>query len=288
MLDLYGAIAVVGAASVALFFLGIRAALRAGRPVVAALALLACGVVVAFASVLRDSLAMTRVFPFSGAIVLANWLPPAVSFLAGLAWGRSGGGAGRKAVLVVPLIGLCVYQSYKFLWEGVPPLDGRWKDGVCRQTSADSCSAAAAATLLKAHGIDATEAEMARLCLTRAGGTPMLGLYRGLKLKTRGTAWEVRPFRGDVASLRAGRGPVLLSVRLDARPGVDPRYANSWGWAPGVAHTVVFYGFRPDGKVEVGDPSVGREHWRVRDLEVLWHGEGIQMETQESQGLTKP
>ena len=273
MTDLYAAIAVMGAASLALFYLGL--ARSTGPLLLGALALPACGAIVAFASVLRDSLQMTWLLPCPAAIVLANWLLPAVSFLAGLAWRHSPGRPARKALLVLPLVLLCVYQSYGFLLKDVPSLDERWKDGVCRQTSAGSCSAAAAATLLRARGIETTEAEMARLCLTRAGGTPMLGLYRGLKLKTRGTPWEVRPFRGDVAALRNQGGPVLLSVRLEPAPGIDPRYTTSWGWAPDVAHTVVFFGFRPDGKVDIGDPSVGREQWRVQDLEVLWHGEGV-------------
>jgi hypothetical protein len=44
-----------------------------------------------------------------------------------------------------------------------------------------------------------------------------------------------------------------------------------------VTRTVVLFCFGPDGKVEVGDPAVGREQWRVQDLEVLWHGEGVEM-----------
>ena len=118
---------------------------------------------------------------------------------------------------------------------------------------------------------------MARLCMTRAAGTPMLGLYRGLKLKTAGASWDAEAFRGDLSSLRAEPGPVILSVRLDRSAGIDPRYELAWGWTPGVAHTVVLFGFRPDGKVDIGDPAAGREHWRVQDLEVLWHGDGIRL-----------
>jgi len=183
-------------------------------------------------------------------------------------------------VLVVPLLLLCLYQSYGWLLADVPPLDERWKDRVCRQTSDASCSAAAAATMLRANGIEATEAEMARHCLTRAGGTPMLGLYRGLKLKTARTGLTVRALRGDLAALRAHGGPVILSVRLDPGQWTDPRYERLWGWAPGVAHTVVFFGFDASGEAEIGDPSVGREHWSVRDLEVLWHGQGLTVEPQ--------
>ena len=277
MADVNAAVAAVGAISVAGFLLGRFVARRAGRRFILGLAVAACGVVVAFSTVLRDNLLTPRLIPASAVIVYGNWLLPAVCFLAGLAWGSGTGRAARRAALVAPFLLLCVYQSYGWVVTHPPPTEDRWKDGVCRQTSPASCSAAAAATLLRAHGIHATESEMARLCLTRSHGTPMHGLYRGLKLKTAGTGWRVEPFRADVESLRREARPVILSVRLDRRDGVDPRYEQAWGWTPGVPHTVVLFGFRQGQKVEIGDPSVGREHWRVQDVEVLWHGEAIRL-----------
>ena len=195
--------------------------------------------------------------PFSSLVILADWLPPAVALLAGLAWRRMPGRTWRKTVLVLPLVGLCGYRSAARVVGEPPPLDERWKAGVCRQTSQASCSAAAAATLLRAHGIDATEAEMARLCLTRGAGTPMHGLYRGLLLKTRDTPWRVEVFHETIGTLRSEPGPVILSVRLNRGANVDPRYERLWGWAPGVKHTVCFFGFRDDGTTDVGDPAVG-------------------------------
>jgi hypothetical protein len=105
----------------------------------------------------------------------------------------------------------------------------------------------------------------------------MHGLYRGLKLKTRGTAWDVAVLSGDLETLRREPRPVILSVRLDPGPGVDARYERQWGWAAGVDHTVVFFGFREDDKTDVGDPAVGREHWREEDVRVLWHGKGLRL-----------
>ena len=152
---------------------------------------------------------------------------------------------------------------------------------MCVQTTPATCSPAAAATLLRAHGIAATEAEMAALCLTRERGTAALGLYRGLKLKTAGTPWDVEVFHTDPAGLRAlvPAGPAILTVRFDPGPGIDPRYEQLWGWLPGVQHTVVVFGFTAaaDGKVEMGDPVAGREHWSAKDLSVLWHGEGMRL-----------
>ena len=119
---------------------------------------------------------------------------------------------------------------------------------------------------------------MARLCLTTDRGTTNHGLYRGLRLKTAGTPWNVESFRTDSAGLRGFSGPALLVVRLDTGSAVDPRYEKLWGWTPGVSHTVVFFGFSDGGtKTEMGDPGVGREQWSARDLHVLWHGEGLRL-----------
>jgi hypothetical protein len=277
MADLYTAMALMLAAAAVAIFVGRRVSRATAPRVAGILALLTCAFIVCFALMFRDHLLLTRLVPSSAAIVYTNPLPPAVALLCGIGWHRMPGSAWRKGVLLLPLALLCLYQSYGVLPGNPPPLDERWTDGVCRQTSSASCSAAAAATLLRAYDIDTTEAEMAELCLTRQGGTPMLGLYRGLKLKTAGTGQRVQTFRGDLATLHAETRPVILSVRLDRRPGVDPRYEQQWGWAPGVAHSVVFFGFRADGKAEIGDPAVGREHWRVQDLEVLWHGEGLRL-----------
>ena len=277
MTDLYTALAVTLCASWAAF-VGARTIGRQLSPATAGVAAAAtCAGVVTFALCLRDHLVFSHLLPVPGVVIYGNALPPLVALLAGLAWSRVRGRAWRKSLLVAPMALLCLFQSYGFLLAKPPPLDDRWHDDVCRQTSAASCSAAAAATLLRAHGVETTEAEMAFLCLTRPAGTPMLGLYRGLKLKTAGTAFDVRAFRGGLAALRACGGPVLLSVRLDRAAGVDPRYEHAWGWTPGVAHTVVFYGFRPDGKVDIGDPAAGREQWRVQDLQVLWHGDGLRL-----------
>ena len=226
MTDLYLALALMAAVSVALFLLGLALGRRLARGALAVAALLTCAFIVGFVRFASDRLLLARLLPFSNVVVLADWLPAAVALLAGLAWRRIDGRAWRKGLLVVPLVLLCGFRSANTLFGTAPPPDDRWKRGVCLQTSQASCSAAAAATLLKAHGIDTNEAEMARLCLTRPAGTPMHGLYRGLKLKTKDSPWDVGAFRGDLNSLRGEKGPVILSVRLDPGPGVDERYAR--------------------------------------------------------------
>ncbi len=154
--------------------------------------------------------------------------------------------------------------------------------GLCRQTSDDSCSAAAAVMVLHHHGIPATEAEMARLCLTRERlGTPTLGLYRGLALKA--GSHRLRPrllhLRGAADFSRLD-GPAV--VRVGLRRGAPPEVAKrmqGYGWTPGVFHAVVVLTGDPEGRwIEVADPSYGREKWPITDpleLSYIWDGRAL-------------
>jgi hypothetical protein len=81
-----------------------------------------------------------------------------------------------------------------------------------------------------------------------------------------------------VAKLRSvADDPVILFVGLRRGQRADPRYAREWGWTPGLRHTVVLFGFTDDGRIEIGDPSVGREKWSVEALDVLWDGRGLRL-----------
>jgi hypothetical protein len=150
---------------------------------------------------------------------------------------------------------------------------------VCLQTRTSTCAPAAAATLLNAYGIPATEQEMAYLCLSTEYGTTLHGLYRGLKIKTAGTEWDVEVFRSDVDRLREFKRPVLLlQLRLPEGTPPDSRYRDEWGWQPGVSHAAVLFEFLPGGLfLRVGDPAVGVERWSLKALEDLWHREGVRL-----------
>jgi hypothetical protein len=114
---------------------------------------------------------------------------------------------------------------------------------------------------------------MAGLCLTRQG-TTWQGLYRGLKLKTRGTAWDVAVDRCEADELRRLCGsPVLLSVGLDRSSMRDTDYERELGWIPGVSHSVVLERFS-HGAAVIADPSqeMTREHWDAETLRTLWRG----------------
>jgi hypothetical protein len=119
---------------------------------------------------------------------------------------------------------------------------------------------------------------MIGLCLTRTSGTSWYGLYRGLKLKTSGTPWDVRLVSCSLQDLLDNSGkPRILSVRLDKAPGLDPRYEREWGWIPGVQHSVVMFGTIGEHSVNMGDPAAGREQWNIATLKILWHGEAIEL-----------
>jgi hypothetical protein len=274
-------IALILAISAIVFATAVRITRRATWTGAALLALVAVVFLVLFNWLLWDSLLLARLLPFSNLIVTGNWQPPIVAALAGVAWGSLPGRVWRRGILIVPLLLAGMFKWTAPLLADPPPTEDRWSDGACLQTSLATCSPAAAATVLRAHGIDdVTESELARLCLTGPNGTTMHGLFRGLKLKTAGTQWDVEPFTGsDLRRLRAATryGPVILAVRLETGAAVDPRYEKEWDWIPGVTHTIVLFGFAADGKVNIADPSVGREQWFVQDLRVLWHGEGLRL-----------
>jgi hypothetical protein len=275
MNDIWFGIALMLLVTCGAFLLAARAARRASMPVVLLLAALAVAVVFVQAFVLQENHLMARVLPLSNLIILGNWLPVAAGWLAGLAWARTRGATWRKYITVLPLVGAGLYSMARPLLGHPPDCTDKWEDGVCIQTSDASCSPACAATLLRHHGIEASEQEMARLCFTRARGTPKYGLYRGLKKKTEGTPWKVAVFSDGIDGVCAGKtGPILISVKLKRGAHVDPHYESEWGWEPGIAHAVVLFHLLDGDKVEVGDPSLGREQWTTDNLEVLWNGCG--------------
>lgn len=229
---------------------------------------------------------LVRAVPVSNLVVLSNPLPLVAAGLAGLVGCHLAAKPARRWLYTVLLTAVGAYS----LAGRIRPLADShmdlWRNGVCIQSSLVTCSAAAAATLLRAHGIRTTEAEMVGLCRVTSRGTDYLGLCRGLKLRTRGTQWRVRPVSGDLRALRdaCSDGPVVLSVGLPGMGADDPRYETEWGWRRGQAHTVVLFGFGREGLVEIGDPAVGREHWSEEAVEVLWRGRGFRLAREHARG----
>lgn len=235
---------------------------------------------------LQDRLIMVQIIPHSGAIVWGNSPLPLIALLAGmLTTYQSSSSTPTKRSPLVPLllVLLGLVHAIKPFLERTPPIHPeRAVDGVVMQTSDSSCSAASAATLLQYYKIDTDEREIAELAFTRSNGTTMLGTYRALRHKADGAGKRVVVLSGanrDELRQAAQDGPVLISVGLPryTTRKIDPRYERDWGWTPGLRHAVVLFRFLPDGKLEMGDPSVGREKWNVESLDILWNGEGIRL-----------
>jgi hypothetical protein len=275
MIDIYIGMAIMLVISIGCFALALRLGKRLSRKWLYVAALATVAALFAFGSFLMDNIWLSHLLPFSNLIVVGNWLPPLAFFMAGIAWQLIPGRV-RRIIYIVPLLGICLYHSYAILFYTTPDCYDFWtRDGICIQTEPASCSAACAATLLKLHGIDATEKEMARLCFTGDWGTSRWGLYRGLKIKTVGTPYNLKIFSSRADLEAPENQPSVIVVGLDRGGTKDPRYENDWGWRRGVKHAVIFLGGADDGMVKMADPSIGREAWGWDSIDVLWRHVGI-------------
>jgi hypothetical protein len=218
--------------------------------------------------------------PFSNLIVIGNWLPLFSAAIAGLAWQRTAAARERRP-LTLGALGICALVSAVYPVLGTAPrCDNRWDNlETCLQTAHQTCSAACAATLLRRHGIAATEQEMAELCLTRRG-TSWQGLYRGLKLKTADSDWDVQVCQCSVDDLeRMHSGPLILSVGLPADEPVNSEFSREFGWVPGVNHSVVLESYQGSETAVISDPSqeMSREHWDRDMLDTLFRGTVVRL-----------
>src|SRR5262245_18617879 len=242
MNDLVWGILIIGVLSAILLVAMLRLSRALAPRTNNLLAIMTVALMLANSLLVHDSVFLTHVLPVSNLVVVGNWSPLLVALLAGLIWWRVPPPDARRAAVVTALVLACLVAIYTPILSKPPPMQDRWDRNVCLQTSRASCSPAAAATLLKRYGIKTSEQEMAMLCLTSDKGTSVHGLWRGLKLKTAGTGYDVYMFdHGRIDDL-PGMGPALLTVELKADAKVDPVYERSWGWMPGVPHTVVLLG----------------------------------------------
>lgn len=215
-------------------------------------------------------------------VLFTNLSLQGVAALGVLLWRQSAAPSARVRAMLLSAFALGA-SLWSYAWYFLPTpsgLSGRVDaSGYCRQTTNDSCSAAAATMVLHHYGIAATEAEMARLCLTRSRlGTPSLGLQRGLALKAAAREMRPRVLRlRDSRGLSRLRGPGIIRVGL--RHGAPKEVAEQmeeYGWTPGVFHAVVVVKGDPQGRwIEVADPSYGREKWPIKseqELSYLWDG----------------
>lgn len=273
MTDLYIAAAVLVVLSATAFVVTYRSCRYASPRRCNVFAIIALAAILVDVLWARDSVWLARLLPVSSVIILSRWTFVAAGALAAAAWCRLRDKSVRKVVFSVAALAVAGHSTFCVLFRPPAELSGSlWRKGVCMQTSPSSCGAATVATILNAHGIVTTENEMAQLCLTSSTGTTTHGMYRGLTLKTRGTPWRVELAACTLDDLKEETRPCIIFVGLPNNRNVDPRYEQRWGWTPGLLHVVVFYGFVGANRVEIGDPSVGREQWNTEAIRVLWDG----------------
>lgn len=277
--DLWMAFALVIVCSVGMFQLGRTCSSKVAPKHRWLPALVACMGIGVFNFMLKDSTTLAAWMPWKSLPVTGNWLLPLGALLAGCLWDMPRFPVWRRLILTVPLLGLCAFTYREPLTAKAPPCVNAWKGEVCLQSTPGNCGAAATATLLKAWNIPASESEMAVLCRTDKAGTTTFGICRGLLAKTDGLDAKVRVGRMSMDQLQSGCPlPAIVIVKLtrelDAR---DPRYSRDWGWVRDVKHAIVLYKVRDDGKIEVGDPSFGREVWDQKGLRELWTGEYLSL-----------
>lgn len=247
---------------------------------------------------LNGWLTWARYVPLSAAIIWTNFAPIFLCIAAAAAlaipnrprWRRGGLSVVLAAfafwTLLQPILQPVirpVRHSSKTVWFG---------QDVCQQSSSVTCSPAAAATLLRANGINAEEHQLIEWCLTDALGTTSLGIWRGLQMATAQTDLEPKVLDVTLQDLlsrepRPDLFPCLILVGYprfasSLSPEVELRYTEEYGWPRGFRHSVVLYGPAEDGGVEIGDPSIGRERWAKQDLEILWRGEAVRLVRRES------
>jgi len=277
--DLVIGVFVLLAASIASYRFGGRLAERSS-PVVANLtATVALLITFLFALFFWGKLELAKALPITNVILIANWIPLGAALLMGNVMAQPSLPSWRRLAVAAVLGVLAWYTVVRDLsgWSAFN-YDTVYRYGLPLQMGDDSCSACSAcsaAILLRHHGIQATEREMTALCLTRQDGTPELGLYRGLKIKTRGTPWDVRVVQlGPQDVARSDFAPALALIHPVQSPGTPESFMQRFS---GPSHAIVLYGFSDAGDLVMADPVAGLVRWLSKDFESNWPAKGIQL-----------
>lgn len=261
MSDVAGAILMLAGLSMLAGAIGFRVAGRLPQYQRIRLQLVAVILLTLYGGFLWNHPRILRLIPSENVVILGNWLPIWATFFVGMYVGNRRIPAGRRWSLGSLTVVLAVYSM-------VAPVVGKLP--TCRvlkntsarlhfQTTPYTCSAASAATLLRLHGIRATERELAPLVLTRKG-THWQGVYRGLKIKTKESDWDVEVMAVDSTTVQRLSSPCLLSLNFDTSH-FDADLDHGFNSVQG--HSVVFLRKSAGDYIKVFDPSpdYGVEEW---------------------------
>jgi hypothetical protein len=203
-----------------------------------------------------------RIMPIDvyAAIQREFWLPFAVLFFAfasHLVPLRS-----RKGVLaiVIILVLVVVQQTFWHLREpDIYDYKGKIIDGVCQQTSFDTCGAASMVTLLNKLGVQTSEGEMARLAMAAPG--------KGISPHQ--AAYALRRKLGQV---RCSDNVVLIVPDLKDLHDLPKPFLAGIKFSFRTNHMVCVIETTQDNLV-VGDPlSVGPKKWSWDNFRMMWSG----------------
>ncbi|MFW6161911.1 MAG: hypothetical protein ACODAJ_04030 [Planctomycetota bacterium] len=273
MTDVYVGLGVMAVLAAGLFVLGQWLGKKLSRRWAVVVGLVPAAAIAAHLVVLLDNPRWAWVLPVPNLVVVGDISPLAVAFLAGLAWRHIPPPVVRKLTYIVPLCVISILVSYWRLLGQPPTCQNAVVEGATLQSSPATAAPAAAASFLSLNGIETTEGEMARRCLTRSWGTTRLGLWRGLKLRTADAPQDVQLVSWTLDELRQKpSGPVLLLLDKELDQTGDPRGWSRWGLARTLPAVGVFLGFETDEVVDVVDPNAGREQWNIRHLRLAWQG----------------
>ncbi len=229
------------------------------------------------------------VFSHSSAVLLSNFTPILACFLAGFAWQIPGVPSPRGAVALSSMVLLGgVFLFAPILRPVLMPIElepqSRWRGDVCLQTHDASCGPAAAATLLRLHGIEADERTMASDCLTSGAGTEPLALYRGLGVQTRHTSLHPRlASRRPEDWSRLDQYPVLAMVTPPAAQTVPPSRSGQLRQLLGRSsegHAVVVLEQLANGDYLIADPASGKRIWDPYLMSHFFSGQAIYLQRQ--------
>ena len=272
--DIFVALAIMVLLSLALFFAAYWLSRKLGTVIRTVIIAGLIAVAVLFRVYLFDSIIILKLLPFENTIIYGNLVIPLVAITSGVFLQSKKIPLWRRLLFSFIILAMAFRPTYLQLMAEKPETKNIWRLGVCMQTTDSTCGAASAATLLKCHGINASEVEMVEKCLTSNYGSFNHGIYRGLKKKVDGTKFDVV---ADSCSLEQLQNdvvlPAIVVMRLTRSVNKkDPRYSKVWGWHVNVSHVVIIKEFTDDGQVLVMDPARGNETWGIQGVKDLWQG----------------
>jgi len=249
----------------------------------ATLALFAAVILLAslYSSLVVGRLEIASLVSSGTAIFTTNVTPILILFCVGLAWQLPSVKPRSHHLRFAAMAGLSVVFFFAPLirpWLRPVVMDDlpRFEDGVCLQSHSATCAAAAAVTLLQNHGVDVSEGEMIRTCLTSCEGTEPLGLYRGLVNQTKSRSITPRLASTDSSLWRAQDVfPVLALVTFRDDVSGQRGSLNRILGRQGDGHAIVVFGQAANGDFMIGDPAFGRTVWDQSTFRHRFSGQAI-------------